>query len=119
TAEAQKNAALTIIDVASQRIPTMIDMTGTVTPDEARVAHVRPLARGVIEQVWVRLGARVTKGQPLATYDNIQLGEYVGEFLSAKAMLRQAEADLDTKRKIAERGRALIALEAIARQTLD
>jgi cobalt-zinc-cadmium efflux system membrane fusion protein len=34
-------------------------------------------------------------------------------------MLRQAEADLDSKRKIAERGRALLTLEAIARQTLD
>ncbi len=119
TPEAQKNAALTIVDVASQGIPNIIDMTGTVTPDEARVAHVRPLARGVIEQVWVRLGARVTKGQPLATYDNIQLGEYVGEYLSARAMLRQAEAERDSKRQIAERGRALIALEAIARQTLD
>jgi cobalt-zinc-cadmium efflux system membrane fusion protein len=119
TAEAQTNASLTIIDVAAQTIPTMVDMTGTVAPDEARVAHVRPLARGVIEQVWVRLGARVTKGQALATYDNIQLGESVGEYLSARAMLRQAEADLDAKRKIAERGRALIVLEAIARQTLD
>ena len=119
TPEAQKNAALAIVDVTSQAIPNLVDMTGTVTPDEARVAHVRPLARGVIEQVWVRLGARVTKGQPLATYDNIQLGEYVGEYLSARAMLRQAEADLDSKRKIAERGRALLTLEAIARQTLD
>jgi cobalt-zinc-cadmium efflux system membrane fusion protein len=119
TPEAQKNAGLTIIDVASQGIPNIIDMTGTVTPDEARVAHVRPLARGVIEQVSVRLGARVTRGQALATYDNIQLGEYVGEYLSAKAMLRQAEAERDSKRQIAERGRALIALEAIARQTLD
>lgn len=119
TDEAQKNAALTFADVALSRVPTTIAMTGTVTPDEARVAHVRPLARGVIEQVWVRLGARVTKGQPLATYDNIQLGEFVGQFLSARAMRRQAEADLNVKRQVAERGRALIALEAIARQTLD
>ena len=119
TPEAQANAKLEIIDVTSRPIPTMVEMTGTVTPDEARVAHVRPLARGVIEQVSVRLGARVTKGQALATYDNIQLGENVGEYLSARAMLRQAEADLTTKRTVAERGRSLLALEAIARQTLD
>lgn len=119
TPEAQKNAALTIIDVASQAIPNTIEMTGTVTPDEARVAHVRPLARGVIETVSVRLGARVSKGQALATYDNIELGESVGEYLSARAMLRQADADLDAKRKITERGRALLKLEAISRQTLD
>jgi len=119
TDEALKNAALTFADVALSQVPTTVVMTGTVTPDEARVAHVRPLARGVIERVWVRLGARVTKGQPLATYDNIQLGEFVGQFLSARAMLRQVEADLNVKRQVAERGRALIALEAIARQTLD
>lgn len=117
--EAQKNAALALTTVSARRLPTTIDVTGSVTPDDARVAHIRPLARGLVERVWVRLGERVTRGQPLATYDNIQLGELVGDYLGARAVLRQAEADLDVKRRVVERGRELIKLEAIARQTLD
>jgi cobalt-zinc-cadmium efflux system membrane fusion protein len=119
TPDAQKNAALGLTPVEVRPLPTTIDATGTVTADDARVAHIRPLARGLIERVWVGLGERVTKGQRLATYDNIQLGEFVGEYLGARAVLRQAEADLDVKRRMVERGRALITLEAIAQQTLD
>ncbi|MCC7240873.1 MAG: efflux RND transporter periplasmic adaptor subunit [Acidobacteria bacterium] len=119
TPDAQKNAALGLMPVAVRPLPTTIDVTGSVAAEDARVAHIRPLARGLIERVWVSLGERVTTGQPLATYDNIQLGELVGEYLGARAVLRQAEADLDVKRRMVERGRALITLEAIAQQTLD
>lgn len=119
TPDAQKNAALGLRAVDVRPLPTMIDATGTVTADDARVTHIRPLARGLVERVWVRLGERVTEGQPLATYDNIQLGELVGDYLGARAVLRQAEADLDVKRQVVERGRALIKLEAIAQQTLE
>ena len=119
TPDAQENAALGLAPVEARRLPTTIDVTGSVAAEDARIAHIRPLARGLIERVWVSLGERVTKGQPLATYDNIQLGELVGDYLGARAVLRQAEADLDVKRRVVERGRALITLEAIAQQTLD
>ena len=119
TPDAQKNAALGLAPVEVRPLPTTIDVTGSVAAEDARIAHIRPLARGLIERVWVSLGERVTKGQPLATYDNIQLGELVGDYLGARAVLRQAEADLDVKRRVVERGRALITLEAIAQQTLD
>lgn len=119
TPDAQENAALGLMPVEVRPLPTTIDVTGGVAAEDARVAHIRPLARGLVERVWVSLGERVTKGQPLATYDNIQLGELVGEYLGARAVLRQAEADLDVKRRMVERGRALIQLEAIAQQTLD
>ena len=119
TPEAQRNAALGLVTLEARRLPTTIDVTGTVTADDARVAHIRPLARGLVERVWVRLGERVKKGQPLATYDNIQLGELVGDYLGARAVLRQAQAELEVKRKVVERGRALIKIEAIAQQTLE
>ncbi len=119
TPEAQRNAGLQVANAETRRVPSTIDVTGTVTAPDTSVAHVRPLARGLIEQVSVRLGERVRKGQALATYDNIQLGEFVGEYLSARAVLRQSESDLEVKRKVVERGRALITLEAIAQQTLE
>ncbi|MGE3841396.1 MAG: efflux RND transporter periplasmic adaptor subunit [Vicinamibacterales bacterium] len=117
--ESMKNAGLAIVETTLRPLPTSLDVTGSVTAEDARVAHIRPLARGLVERVWVSLGERVSRGQPLATYDNIQLGELVGDYVAARAVLRQAEAELEVKRRVVDRGRALIKLEAIARQELD
>lgn len=116
---AQQNAGLATMRAATRLLPAAISLTGAVAPDEAQVAHVRPLARGLIEKVWVRLGDRVTRGQPLVTYDNIELGELVGQYLGASAALQQARTELDVRSKALDRARELIRLEAIARQTLD
>ena len=59
------------------------------------------------------------QGQPLVVYDNIALGELIGEYLSEVAVLRQVETDRDVKQKALERSEALIKLEAIAQQQLE
>jgi hypothetical protein len=43
---AQKNAGIEVNAVATTRLPGTLEVTGIVTPDESRVAHVRPLAKG-------------------------------------------------------------------------
>ena len=116
---AQKNANIEIAAVTTTRVPGTLEVTGIVTPDESRVAHVRPLARGVVETVAVSLGSRVNQGQPLLTYDNIELGQLVGEFLTEQAGLRQTQTDLEVKRTSLERAEALIKIEAIAQRELD
>lgn len=116
---AQRNAGVSTAPAAIMTLPTTIELTGVVTPEEAHVAHIRPLARGLIEEVPVRLGDRVTKGQPLVVYDNIALGELIGEYLTLQATLRQAQTDLEVKRTTLQRGEALIKTEAIAQQALD
>lgn len=119
SAEAQRNASVQIVPVENKVLPAAIDVTGVVAPEESRVAHIRPLARGLIEQVSVSLGARVTKGQQLVVYDNIELGEQIGAYLSEVATLRQAETDRDVKQKSLQRAEELIKLEAIAQQQLE
>ena len=119
TEAAQKNASLQVARAETQVLPAVIDVTGVVAPVESRVAHIRPLARGLIETVSVSLGARVQAGQPLVVYDNIALGELIGEYLSEAASLRQAETDREVKQKVLERSEALIKLEAIAQQQLE
>ena len=117
--EAQRNAALKTTQVNRLTLPTVVDLTGTVAADDSRVAHIRPLARGVIEDVSVRLGDRVREGQALVGYDNIELGELIGDYLTALATLRQAQTDLVVKRTAQARAEALLKLEAIAQQTVD
>jgi cobalt-zinc-cadmium efflux system membrane fusion protein len=119
TEEAQRNASVLTAPATLITLPSTIELTGVVTPEESRVAHIRPLARGLIEEVSVRLGDRVKAGQTLVTYDNIQLGELIGDYLTSQATLRQAQTDLDVKRAALTRGEALIQAEAIAQQTLD
>ncbi len=116
---AQKNANVEIAAVAMTRVPGTLEVTGSVTADESRVAHVRPLARGVVETVAVSLGSRVSQGQPLLTYDNIELGQLVGEFLTEQAGLRQTQTDLEVKRTSLARAEALIKIEAISQRELD
>ena len=117
--EAQRNAALKTAQVNRLTLATVVDLTGTVAPDDSRVAHIRPLARGVIEDVSVRLGDRVREGQALVGYDNIELGELIGDYLTSLATLRQAQTDLVVKRTAQARAEALLKLEAIAQQTVD
>lgn len=116
---AQRNAGLETLTVARRTLPAAIEVTGVVAPDDARVGHVRPLARGVVEDIAVTLGARVKQGQTLVTYDNIELGELVGNYLSEVAAQRQTEADLEVKQTALKRAEDLVKLEAIAQQTLE
>ena len=116
---AQKNAGMQVVTVSSRVLPATIEVTGVVAPDERRMSHVRPLARGVIEDIPVTLGARVQRGQTLVSYDNIELGELVGDYLSEIAAQRQTEADLEVKQRSLERAEELIKLEALAQQTLE
>lgn len=119
SSDAQRNAGVRVLPVAAATVPATVDATGIVSPEESRVAHIRPLARGVVEKVSVSLGSRVERGQPLITLDNIALGELIGEYLAEKAAVQQAQTDLEVRRQMLTRGEALIKLEAIAQQELD
>jgi cobalt-zinc-cadmium efflux system membrane fusion protein len=118
-ANAQTNAGIEIAPAATTRLSGTLDVTGIVTPDESRVAHMRPLARGVVETIAVSLGSQVTAGEPLLTYDNVELGQLVGEFLIEQAALRQARTDREVKRTTLGRAESLIQIEAIAQRELD
>ena len=117
--DAQRNSGVKVITVESRTLPATLEVTGVVAPVESRVAHIRPLARGVVRQVSVTLGTRVAAGQPLITLDNIELGNVVGEYRSELASLRQAQTNVDVSRMALERAEGLIKLEAIAQQTLE
>ena len=116
---AQKNAGIEVAPATTARLAGALDVTGIIAADESRVAHLRPLAKGVVEKIDVSLGSRVTAGQPLLTYDNIELGQLVGEHLTEQSTLRQSQTDREVKRTAQDRAEALIKIEAIAQQELD
>ncbi len=119
TPEAQKEVGIGVEPAAQRTLQGTLSATGTVCEDSARIAHVRPLARGLVEKVYAKLGDRVTAGAPLIEYDNIELGIAVGEFVSAQADLQQSLTDLDVKKNILERSKQMLQAGALAQTTYD
>ncbi len=119
SAESQKEVGIAVEAAATRSLAETLTATGIVSEDPGRVAHIRPLARGLIEKAFARLGDHVSAGDPLVEYDNIELGVAIGEFLSAKAAQQQSLTDLEVKRKILDRSREMLRAGALARTTYD
>lgn len=117
--EMQRKFGVQFAEVQVLRFGQAIRATGSVQPNDSRMAHIRALARGRIDDVYVRLGDRVRAGQRLLTYDNVELGDAIGEYLSALAELQKASAETEVSRRALERARNLVDLGAIARAELQ
>jgi membrane fusion protein, heavy metal efflux system len=119
TPESQKDVGIEIESAVWRNLQDTLLATGVVSEDPLRVAHIRPLARGLIEKAYVRLGDRVSTGDPLVEYDNIELGLAIGEYLGAQAELQRSLTDLEVKKTILERGKEMLKVGAIARTSYD
>jgi cobalt-zinc-cadmium efflux system membrane fusion protein len=117
--ESQKEVGITVEIARLHTLHDMLSATGTVSEDPIRVAHIRPLARGLIEKAYVRLGDRVSKGDPLIEYDNIELGLALGEYQTAQAELQRSLTDLEVRKTILDRGKEMLKVGAIARTAYD
>lgn len=89
---------------------------------EQTVAVV-PKTAGRLEQVYVKLGDRVARGQRLAKIEDHEIREQVKQaeaaFEVARASIRQREADLKFAETNLERSRELFGRQLLPRQTLD
>ena len=89
---------------------------------EATVA-VAPRAAGRLQDISVRLGDRVTRGQRLAQIEDFEIREQVKQAEAAQevsqATIRQREADLQLAKTSVERSRSLFERQLLPRQTLD
>lgn len=117
--EAQHANGLELRRAEVREFESLLHVTGTVSADRTRVARIRPLARGVVDRVFVQLGDRVEKGDPLVSYDNIDLGLAIGEFLAADADLRGTRTALQVSETILARSQEMLKVEAVARTKHD
>lgn len=116
---AQKNIGLRLAPAQYRTLQRTIQATGIVSPNESRLAHVRPMARGRIVKLHVRLGDRVRAGQTLLVYDNVELGEVIGQYLAAAASLEKANAEAQVTRRAVERSKRLVDVGALARAEFE
>ena len=117
--EAQKNFGLKVEPAAVRELHEYLQVPGTVQAIDSHVATVRPLARGRLHDVLVRIGDRVKKGQALATYDNIEVGELAAQLAGARAELERLRVQERNLGRQTDRARALADLGAVPRKEAD
>jgi len=111
--EAQKHIGPQVVPVAMTNMTEYLQVTGTVQPIDSRIVHVRPLARGRITSVSVRLGDRVRAGQELARMENMDASDAASELISARAELQRLRVLLAAQMRQTDRQRKLSEIGAV------
>jgi HlyD family secretion protein len=113
-----------VVELAAARKATMnqeVRVVGNLI-GEATVA-VAPRTAGRVQDVFVRLGDRVTRGQRVAKIEDFEIVEQVKQAEAAQevaaATIRQREADLQLALTNVERSRNLFQRQLLPKQTLD
>jgi len=119
TTHAQQHVGLRTTRVVFKDLQEYLHVVGTVQPVDTRIGRVRPLARGRVQQIRVRVGDRVRAGETLATFDNIEAGELIAEYQGALAELQRLRVQQASARRVAERNSELSDLGAIAKKNSE
>jgi cobalt-zinc-cadmium efflux system membrane fusion protein len=85
SAEGQAKAGLKFAKVREDQITNLLRVSGKVVPDDSRVVRIRPLANGRVQELFVTPGSSIAKGQPLVSFDYIELGELQNSYAKAHA----------------------------------
>ena len=111
--EAQRHVGLKVARVAITDLKEYLQVTGTVQPLDSRIGHVRPLAKGRLQEIMVKVGDRVAAGQGLARFDNIEAGELAAQYEVAQAELQRLKVQQAAATRQAERSRRLAEIGAV------
>jgi membrane fusion protein, heavy metal efflux system len=116
---AQNHVGLQVAQTAVTNLKEYLQVTGTVQPIDSRIGHVRPLAKGRLQDIMVKVGDRVSKGQALARFDNIEAGELAAQYEAAQAELQKLKVQQATASRQAERSRRLAEIGAVPQKDFE
>ncbi len=111
--EGQQRVGIVVAPARTETVGAEISATGSIQPIDSRIVHLRPLARGPVQQVLVKVGDVVTKDQVLARIDNIDAVDLLAQINTAKAELARLKIHQANARKQAERSRSLVDIGAV------
>jgi RND family efflux transporter MFP subunit len=110
-----------LAEVRRAEVSEQITVVGNLVGDAT--VSVAPRVGGRLQEIDVRLGDRVTRGQRIAKIEDHELLEQVRQAEAAQevslATIRQREADLRLAETNVERSRNLFERQLLPRQTLD
>ncbi|MFM8415558.1 MAG: efflux RND transporter periplasmic adaptor subunit, partial [Planctomycetota bacterium] len=108
--ESWQAAGITIAPAAIGPIAESATLTGRITLNEDRVAHVFPLVEGRVAEVRVGLGDKVTKGQVMAIIQSREVGQARLELVQDRLALGFARRKDQWAQSVAENTELLIGL---------
>lgn len=117
--EAQKHVGLQVAPASVNQLTEYIHVTGTVQPIDSRIGQVRPLAKGRIQDVLVKVGDRVGSGQPLALFDNIEAGELAAQYEAGQAELEKLKIQQAALHRQVERYGRLSEIGAVSQKEFE
>jgi membrane fusion protein, heavy metal efflux system len=117
--EAQERAGVVVTPATMAPMVQRLHATGTVQPVDRSIGHIRPLARGRLEEVLVKVGDRVQPGQIIAQLDNIEAGEVSAQYNSARAELQKLKIQLAAQQRQVERNRRLAEIGAVPQKEYE
>jgi cobalt-zinc-cadmium efflux system membrane fusion protein len=80
-----------------ERVDTIVRTTGRISFDDRRVAHVFSAATGRVIKIYVDLGSRVKRGDPLALVRSVDVGAATADLAKADADVIASTRDLARK----------------------
>lgn len=87
--------------IAMHVVPEVVTAPGEVSLDLKQVAKITSRIEGQVQSVYVQLGDRVHRGQPLLAIESLRLDELVQEYLVTKAQADVAESGYRRTEKLA------------------
>jgi len=105
--------------VEMSELPTLLEVTGQLVPNEDRTARLGAPAQGRVLRVHAQIGQRVGRGAPLVTLQSHEASAAHADHLKAVAELHSRRAAASYARTARERAERLLAVKAIARQDLE
>lgn len=107
-------AEVTVAPAVTGPVQLTDDLPGRVVA--LRIAEIRPQVGGIIQRRMFTEGALVRAGEPLF---QINPAPFVADAKSAQASLARAQATRDNAKRLAERLKPLLGIDAISRQAYD
>lgn len=118
TAEAAEIAGIEVAEARMMPMQRQLEVPGTVTNTSRGRAVVTPPVGGKVTRLHVKMGDRVTSGQPVATLQSADLAEASAAVIEAQAGVLSAEADVREVKSQIELANSLLksARETLSRQ---
>ena len=85
---------------------SQLTLTGSIAPDENKMAKIYPLVSGVAHNVHVQLGDVVQQGQTLATLQSAEMANYSKDYVASAADVRTTRRAFETARDLYKSGLA-------------
>jgi cobalt-zinc-cadmium efflux system membrane fusion protein len=105
TKEQIKSAGIITSKVKKHTLYETIKVTGEITFNEYRLAHIVPVVSGIVKTIYKVLGDSVQKNDLLAILDSTEFGEAKSEYLKAKKEMEIAKKNYEREKRLFEEGR--------------